>query len=225
MRENKPVDLSAVVSRLTRQFARLEAQTLKRYLDEILAWNDQVGVVSKRSTPDVLERLVRDSAQLYEFAIGYGKRNAALDRPNIVDIGSGGGFPGLIWKLLNPGISLVLLERKQKKATFLERTVRVLGVDGVEVVEADARVALTLERFDGRFDLVVATAVGPPAAVGPLGERFLRPAGYFCTVVPREVTTPAERIGKRLKLARTAPGDHNIFCLYELQEEHRHGQE
>src|SRR5947209_11675618 len=56
----------------------------------------------------------------------------------LIDIGSGGGLPGLPLKLARPQLSLTLLEANRRKAAFLVQAVAKLGLDGVEVVAARA---------------------------------------------------------------------------------------
>lgn len=210
-------DIPALVEPLTRQFTNLDTGVLGRYLSEIVAWNEQIGLVSKSATAAALERLVRQSAQLYEFIDGCGVFDYD-GRPRIVDIGAGGGFPGIIWKITRPDVELVLVERRSKKAAFLERTVVILGLDDVEVVEKDSTEVMTFKRFSGRFDLAVAMAVGPPLKVARGTEGFLRSQGYFCTVRPRREKNQPEKVGKQLKLKSTAAKNQSLFCLYQLEE-------
>ena len=73
--------------------------------------------------------------------------------PIILDAGSGGGFPGLPFKILDPQRDCYLIEANGKKATFLREVVETLELEGVEVVE-------------GRFEELLARGeIGPPVHV------------------------------------------------------------
>ena len=110
MDEDRTVDIAALVAELNRHFDGLDPCKLERYLAEIVDWNEQLGLVSKRSTGDVLDRMVRQSAQLLYFV----EDNSVFDPPDgrirIVDIGSGGGFPGIPLKVIRPDLRLTLFD-------------------------------------------------------------------------------------------------------------------
>jgi 16S rRNA (guanine527-N7)-methyltransferase len=136
------------------------------------------------------------------------------DRLEVVDIGSGAGFPGLVWKLLAPELALTLVDRKRKKVTFLERTCVVLRLNDVEVVEGDAVEVSSYERFRGRFDVAVSLAVGTPAEVARFVEPFLRDGGCYCAVRPLEESAQAPDVGKTLSLSATKEAEHGRFFLF-----------
>lgn len=98
----------------------------------------------------------------------------------ILDLGSGGGLPGLILADAFPDAAVVLLDRRQKRTDFLERAVRRLDWSHVSVRTADIRVVVdevTSGMLDA-FDVVTARGFGPPAftlrsansVCGPLGR-------------------------------------------------------
>lgn len=82
----------------------------------------------------------------------------------LVDLGSGGGLPGLVIAAALPELSIVLLDRRQKRTDFLERAVIKLGLSRVEVRCTDVS-ALIHEVDSGStapFDVVTARGFGPP---------------------------------------------------------------
>jgi 16S rRNA (guanine527-N7)-methyltransferase len=157
--------------------------------------------------------LVRQSAQLLDFIDRYDILSRSPELPTVVDIGSGAGFPGIIWKLLRPGLSVTLVERKSKKATFLERTAVVLKLEGLKVVEADAVEAAVDDRYHSQFGVAVAFAVGAPAEMAPMIVGFLNDSGCYCTVRPHKDKSPPT-IGEMLTLVATEERDYGRFCLY-----------
>ena len=99
----------------------------------------------------------------------------------MADIGSGAGFPGLVWKIVRPRLDLTLFERRLKPQLFLERIVAQLGLKGITVVGEDAASC----REAGAFDLVVSKAAGRLASILPLADRLLAPGGAYITVKGR----------------------------------------
>ena len=186
----------------------VEAASAHAFLSEILAWNDSLGLVSKRDTTGVLARLVHRSVALWH-AVGEGAGAPA----SAVDIGTGGGFPGIVWKLLAPGVQLLLIERSDRKVAFLERVTARMHLEAVEVFAGDAREAARLPRHQAAYDGAVTMAVGRPADVGPVVAPLVRAGGWYATVGPGD-RVPPERLEGAWRLRRTWPLDEASILLY-----------
>jgi 16S rRNA (guanine527-N7)-methyltransferase len=106
------------------------------------------------------------------FADAIGPLRAGV---RLIDLGSGGGLPGLVLADLYPEIEVVLVDRRQKRTDFLERAVRRLGWSHVVVVTDDVQRLVGMAEHDpaARFDVVTARGFGPP-------ERTLRAARALC---------------------------------------------
>ena len=92
---------------------------------------------------------------------------------SLIDVGTGGGLPGIPLKILYPHIDLLLIEVNQKKATFLEEAAVQLGLENVEVCDQDWR--SFVRGYDKTADIVVARA---SLSVGEL-LRMFKPASML----------------------------------------------
>lgn len=99
----------------------------------------------------------------------------------VIDIGSGAGFPGLILKVAEPALRVTLLEARRKKAAFLQRTVTELDLNGVRVVAERAEVAAHDPLLRARFDLALARGLAPLPVLAELVLPFLTRGGYLAT--------------------------------------------
>ncbi len=100
------------------------------YLDDLKRWNKKLNLTGLKKDEEIVVKHFLDSltcAQLIEN----------FDR-NMIDVGTGAGFPSLPLKIYQPGIKLTLLESTRKKTTFLEHLVKSLGLEEVRVVWARA---------------------------------------------------------------------------------------
>ncbi|HEX8968409.1 MAG TPA: 16S rRNA (guanine(527)-N(7))-methyltransferase RsmG [Chloroflexota bacterium] len=97
----------------------------------------------------------------------------------LVDIGSGGGMPGLPLKIAFPALHVTLIESVNKKANFLRETVALLGLSDVAVVAERAEVAGRRDQYRDRYDWATARALGPLAVVIELCAPFLAPGGLL----------------------------------------------
>jgi 16S rRNA (guanine527-N7)-methyltransferase len=99
---------------------------------------------------------------------------------HVLDVGSGGGFPGLVVALVRPDLQVVLLDATKKKVDFLRQTATDLGL-AVEVVHGRAE-ELQRGHLAGTFDIVTARAVAPLARLIGWTVPFLRPGGLLYAI-------------------------------------------
>jgi 16S rRNA (guanine527-N7)-methyltransferase len=95
----------------------------------------------------------------------------------LVDVGSGGGLPGLALKLSRPELEVTLVESDQSKAAFLVQTAARLQLAGVEVVARPAEEVGQDARYRETFDVAVARAVAPMPALVELCLPLVRVGG------------------------------------------------
>ncbi len=126
------------------------------------------------------------------------------------DVGSGAGFPGLVFARLYPGWSLALIERTGKKAGFLEDTIEALGVENAHVVPFDAAEAANRAAvLRGGCHLVLARAVGRLAKVTKAAALLLAQGGLLVhykggTIDPEELEE-GRKAAKKLRLKQHPP--------------------
>jgi 16S rRNA (guanine527-N7)-methyltransferase len=102
----------------------------------------------------------------------------------VLDLGSGGGLPGLVLATYCPELELTLLEARQRACRFLREAVVALDLTQVTVVEARAEDAARRPDLRESFDAVVARSFGPPAVTAECAVGFLRPAGRLVVSEP-----------------------------------------
>jgi hypothetical protein len=110
----------------------------------------------------------------------------------IVDLGSGGGLPGLVVAALRPSSEVALVDARTNRADFLERTVRRLGwQDRVRVVAARAEALGRAVAWRGQVDAVVARSFGSPSVTAECAAPLLVVGGQLLVSEPPE--PPADR--------------------------------
>ncbi|GAA0297244.1 16S rRNA (guanine(527)-N(7))-methyltransferase RsmG [Rhodovulum strictum] len=152
-------------------FADVSRETSERlagFAALLRKWNPVINLVA-RSTLDALEeRHLVDSAQLFQHLPPSARRWA--------DLGSGGGFPGLVIAILAaeqaPDLTVELIESDQRKATFLRTAARELGLGNVTVL------AERIESLPPRHaDVISARALAPLTELLDHAERHLAEDG------------------------------------------------
>lgn len=118
---------------------------------------------------------------------GLGFAGALPSGARIVDLGSGGGVPGLVVALARTDTTWLLLESQQRRARFLEAAIERLGLAARAVVYGDrAEHAGRAADQRGRYDAAVARSFGPPAVTAEAAAPLLRVGGLLVVSEPPE---------------------------------------
>jgi len=143
---------------------------------EVLRESQRLGFLGARPVEQAAEHAAA-------FAVAFGQLPPGA---RLIDLGSGGGLPGLVVAELLPQCSIVLVDRRQKRTDFLHRAVRRLALGNVEVRAADvATVARDVEAgTEDPFDGVTARGFGPPATTLRLARRLIARTGTIVISEP-----------------------------------------
>jgi 16S rRNA (guanine527-N7)-methyltransferase len=120
----------------------------------------------------------------------------------LIDLGSGGGVPGLVVAHARPDLEVVLIDRRQKRTDVLERAVRRLGLVGRVAV----RCADVSTVADASFDIVTARGFGPPATTLRQAARIVRLGGTIVISEPPIGDRWEPRLLDELRVRRTVIG-------------------
>ena len=185
---------------------------LDRYLALLLEWQAKTNLVAPSTLPHLWTRHVADSLQLVALAPAAGRW---------ADLGSGGGFPGIVLACVMaeiPGATVHLVERNAKKAAFLREAIRVTASPGLVHL---AEIGDNVDRITGPVDCVTARALAPlHQLIGfaePLmrnGAKALFPKGQD---VEAELTEAAKYWNIQPKLHQSRTGDGWIVELDAIQ--------
>lgn len=179
----KETDALARLERAWDQPSGVERERLLRFSELLIEWNAHINLTGARSVLQVIEDHLPDA-----FAL------AALVSPEatVVDVGSGGGLPGLPFGVLRPDCQVVLVEPRAKRVAFLRTAVRELQAPRVSVdprrVEAVGQfpgpvVACSRATFPPNEWLVTGSRLAPEGlvvvfATAPIGGRPARSTEY-----------------------------------------------
>ena len=166
---NSPSWLKTDVSRET--FEQLEA-----YVALIEKWNPKINLVSKSSLPEIWDRHIWDSAQIFDIAV---------EGSVWADFGSGGGLPGIVLaifaKELRPDMQFYLVESDQRKCAFLRNAVREIGlnvkvhaerIEALDPIGASVISARALTDLNGLLEFVERHSAKNGVAILPKGETW-----------------------------------------------------
>jgi 16S rRNA (guanine527-N7)-methyltransferase len=142
-----------------------QVQQIQQYMRILLAWNDKINLTAIRAPLEILYRHFCESM--------FATAALPMEKGRLADVGSGGGFPGLPLKIIQPDLQVFLIESNIKKATFLAEVIRELGLNDARVIvsryqelgEEVAPLDFVCSRALGEFSPFLEWAAGPHVAV------------------------------------------------------------
>jgi len=140
------------------------------YLEELKSWNNKINLFRRINDQEIIVKDFLDSLTISKYL---------FPGASILDVGSGGGFPGIPVKISRPDLRVVLLEIRSKKIFFLRHMIRLLGAKDLEVLAAEK------DCGGERFDFIVARAFGSIAKLVETGGDYLKENGIIISMKGR----------------------------------------
>ena len=184
---------------LIQKFAALTA--------EMLRVNEYMNLTAITDTAGIIAKHYADSLLISEF-ITYGS--------DVIDVGSGAGFPALPLAIARPDLHVTALDSTAKKTAYISETAKSLGID-VRVINSRAEIAGRDKKHRERYDAVCARAVAPLNVLCEYCLPFVKPGGKFIAMKGADIKT---EIAGAHNVARILGGEisENIsFTLHTLE--------
>ena len=131
------------------------------HMHHLIRWNNRINLTAVEDPSDIVIRHILDSLVIYPHIVGH----------RLLDIGSGGGFPGLPLAIAHPALEIVLLDSRGKKAEFLRYVVGQLGLGHIRIVNKRIEDYQPSEKFD----TLVARAFSPLPDLLYMTKSLLQP--------------------------------------------------
>lgn len=143
-----------------------QSQQFQLYQELLIQWNKKFNITTILDESDILNYHFKDSLSLVDVL-------DVSQCKGMVDVGSGGGFPGIPIKIKYPSIPMVLIEVNLKKVTFLREVIAALGLLDITVTDLDWRTFLRTTSYP--LDIFLARASLQPGEL----VRMFKPSSHY----------------------------------------------
>lgn len=122
------------------------------YMQELLEWNKKINLTAIEDENEIILKHFIDSLTVQKYI-----KNAQ----NIIDIGTGAGFPGIPLAIVNEKSNIVLLDSLNKRINFLNNVIQKLELSNVKAIHGRAEDLAKIVQHREKYDIVISRAVAP----------------------------------------------------------------
>lgn len=164
----------------------------KMFNDAVMEWNVKINLISRRksNTYDLIE----DSKAFLDY-IDF---KPGLE---VMDLGTGGGFPGIVIKIYHPEVHLTLVDSIAKKIRAVSDIILKLGLKNTDAVYIRAEDMSKQQGFKQKFDYIVARSVATLDDLVKWSRNIIKPGGKLLTLKGPNITEELLRT-KRFKYVK-----------------------
>ena len=228
--------LQGAEKRFTEQLAMLQIslspeqlRQFRQFYENLIKWNEVMNLTAITEEEDVYTKHFLDSLSIVGL-VGPG----SFDNLSVIDVGTGAGFPGLPIAIAFPGTQVTLVDSLQKRVGFLQETVKLLGLENVQIYHSRAEDFGRIEAQREHYDIACSRAVARMNVLAEYCIPLVKKGGYF-------IAYKAERIKEEMAEGKKAAGilggrveqvisfqlpgtDYNRTLVQILKEKHTSGK-
>lgn len=192
-----------------------QLEKLEKYMDGILSWNEKVNLTAITEPEEFVEKHYVDSLQAIKLA----EFNEAV---KVLDLGTGGGFPGVPLAIMCPEKEFILVDSLSKRLKIIDELAEALDIDNIKTLHGRFEDLGKDENLRETFEIVVSRAVAEMAVLAEYALPFVSIGGFLIAyktggeLLDKELdgaTRAIKLLGGELIRIKKAQGDHVLVII------------
>lgn len=167
-----------------------QKEAFQKYYDLLIEWNSFMNLTAITEPDEVCVKHFLDSVSLCK----------AIDcdrEMELIDIGTGAGFPSIPLKIMFPKLKITMLDSLGKRVRFLDEVIGNLNLKGITAVHSRAEDLALKSEYRERFDICVSRAVANLSTLSEYCLPYVKIGGFF-------VSYKSEKVAEEVKSAQNA---------------------
>ena len=181
----------------------------EKYEKLLLDWNKKLNLIS-RKTISIEEHILNSVFFLAKYKLN--------GNEYLIDIGSGGGFPGIPLKIIYPDVKLMLLDSIQKKVKVLDDIVVKMNFNNTKAVCSRAEELSNKKDHSKKYDIVISKAVAPIDNLYKWGKGFLNKYGRMICIKGGDISEEINSSKRKNQNMKFNVIDYRFDSVYNIED-------
>ena len=193
-------------------------EKLQGYMEKLLKWNESINLTAIKDEEEFVIKHYADSLAVLDL-VEY------EDAEKIIDLGTGGGFPGIPLAIFSPEKKFTLVDSLGKRLKVIDDIAGELGIKNIKTVHGRAEDLGQDSKYREKFDLCVSRAVAELSTLCEYCLPFVKTEGYFIAYKSMEIReelenaeSAAELLGGELEAVYETETDHSLVIIRKLMK-------
>lgn len=183
------------------------------YKDLLKEWNNKINITAITEDKEIIIKHFLDSITPYILGLFKGEKR-------VIDIGTGGGFPGLPLKIINQDLDVTLMDSLNKRIRFLQEVLDSLELDKIEAVHGRAEEVSRTKEYREVYDICISRAVASLDTLCEYCIPFVKPGGYFISMKGPDIDEELNQARNSIKILGGELVDKKIITIPESNIKH-----
>jgi len=200
----------SMVNQLNIELTDNQYEQFIKYYEMLVKWNEVMNLTAITEFDEVIVKHFVDSISLIK-AIDVSKKI------EIIDIGTGAGFPGIPLKIAYPNLKITLLDSLNKRVGFLNEVIKELGLKDIEALHGRAEDYAKAGQLREKYDLCVSRAVANLATLSEYCLPYVKVGGKFISYKSEKLSEELASAEKAISILGGKINDQIEFILPETE--------
>ncbi|WP_196001790.1 16S rRNA (guanine(527)-N(7))-methyltransferase RsmG [Clostridium sp. 1001271B_151109_B4] len=174
------------------ELTEVQYEQFIKYMRLLQEWNEKINLTAITEDEEVIKKHFIDCIKAF-------KSDAIKNAKNIIDVGTGAGFPGLPIAIMNPNVEVTLLDSLNKRINYLNIVVRELGLKNVTTIHSRAEDGARKPELREKFDVATSRAVANMAVLSEFCMPYVKKGGYFVALKGPSIDEELKNGGNAIK--------------------------
>lgn len=198
--------LNTELNYLSINLSDIKLEQFYTYMNLLIEWNKKINLTTIIEPKEIIIKHFVDCGTILKYL---------KDGENIIDIGTGAGFPGIPIKILNENLNVTLVDSLNKRITFLNEVCTTLDLENIELIHSRAEDLAKNKSYRENFDKSVSRAVANLTTLAEYDLPFIKKGGQMIAMKGFEIEKELQNAEKAINILGGKIKEVNKFTLID----------